>query len=209
MSTLLQQSGAMDTFAVCLGVAGSPGVLSLGGADQQYYTGDMVYTSFSGSEGYYTVDLTGVGINGQELCSGPGCVKPEGSTSPTIVDSGTPPLLIYTTAYNALANNQVSCESDSDCLITLQMGDICINSAGLMTCDGTCQLDTSLVREATSAINGQCSPERHAARRPSCCRFACSRCFRLGPCYTVLHAQRLGSLCDLPAPDRRWSDNCG
>jgi hypothetical protein len=154
MTTLLEQSGVVDTFAVCLGTAGSPGVLSLGGADSQFMTGEMVYTDFSGSEGYYTVDLTGVGINGQELCSGDGCVKPSGSTSPTIVDSGTPPLLIYTTAYNALANSQVSCSSDDDCLITLMMGDICINAAGLMTCSGTCQLDTSLVTEATASING-------------------------------------------------------
>jgi len=52
------------------GTYNAPGVLSLGGYDTAFMAGDMQYISFDGSEGYYTVQFTGVGVNGVQLCSG-------------------------------------------------------------------------------------------------------------------------------------------
>jgi hypothetical protein len=52
------------------GTYNAPGVLSLGGYDTAFMAGDMQYISFDGSEGYYAVQFTGVGVNGVQLCSG-------------------------------------------------------------------------------------------------------------------------------------------
>jgi hypothetical protein len=44
-----------DKFGVCLGTATSPGVVSLGGADPAFYSGEMQYAPITSPEGYYAV----------------------------------------------------------------------------------------------------------------------------------------------------------
>ena len=80
-----------DSFGLCLGSASSPGVLTLGGPDASFYTGNIHYTSIMGTEGYYSVDFSAIGINGQEVCSGAQCTgaPPSGDNTWPIVDSGT------------------------------------------------------------------------------------------------------------------------
>ena len=54
----------------CLGAPGAPGVLSLGGADPQLFTGDMAYVPFADSCGHYAVNLQAIGINGvEQVCT--------------------------------------------------------------------------------------------------------------------------------------------
>lgn len=103
--------------------------------------------------GFYAVEFTAIGVNGQLACDD--CVSEPGS--PTIVDSGTPPLLLSTTAFNQLVStaSSVSCSSDSDCLVTMQIGNVCVNAAGLLSCvSGTCAVIHGAVSSGASSVNG-------------------------------------------------------
>eukprot|EP00037_Helgoeca_nana_P018726 m.180573 g.180573 ORF g.180573 m.180573 type:complete len:517 (+) comp24563_c0_seq1:52-1602(+) len=160
MTSFLEGNGLPDKFGVCLGTATSPGVVSLGGADPAFYSGEMQYAPITSPEGYYAVDFNAIGINGRQLCSGAGCTQGSGaSAGPTIVDSGTPMLLLPSTGYNAIANAHDSCSSDADCKVTLSIGDVCINAVGLLSCQsGQCDIIGVGTSEATvvemSSVNG-------------------------------------------------------
>lgn len=127
-------------------------MLTLGGPNPDFYTGDMYYTPILHG-GFYAVEFTAIGVNGQLACDD--CVSEPGS--PTIVDSGTPPLLLSTTAFNQLVStaSSVSCSSDSDCLVTMQIGNVCVNAAGLLSCvSGTCAVIHGAVSSGASSVNG-------------------------------------------------------
>jgi hypothetical protein len=151
MQALLTANGYGDKFGVCLGVD-APGVLSLGGANSDFYTAPMLatplVTSTSG-ENYYSVDLTGFGVGGSTICTGTACV----GSQTAIVDTGTAVAQLNTEAYTALASSSVSCSSDDGCLVDFQFGGdspMCIQSKGLMTCvGGTCQIDTEMVNSGS------------------------------------------------------------
>ena len=64
--------------------------------------------------------------------SGPSCVGSSAS-DPVIVDSGTPSLQLFPTAYDALLDAAPSCKTDADCAVTLKIDGVCVNAAGLMT----------------------------------------------------------------------------
>mmetsp|Transcript_5057 Transcript_5057/g.15395 ORF Transcript_5057/g.15395 Transcript_5057/m.15395 type:complete len:506 (+) Transcript_5057:21-1538(+) len=149
MQELLESNGFTDRFGVCPGV-GAPGVLSLGGANSDFYTGAIhktaVLPDVSGGM-YYSVDLTGFGVGGSTVCTGSACV---GATA-AIVDTGTAITQINSGALQAMRGTSHSCSSDSDCLVDFQFGGsspMCIQAKGLMTCQsGTCQVDSNMVNE--------------------------------------------------------------
>ena len=53
-----------------------------------------------------------------------------------IVDSGTPPLVLPETAFMGVveAAEASTCTVDTDCFVTLEIGDVCVNSVGLLEC---------------------------------------------------------------------------
>eukprot|EP00041_Stephanoeca_diplocostata_P017271 m.344616 g.344616 ORF g.344616 m.344616 type:complete len:475 (+) comp20645_c0_seq22:3514-4938(+) len=137
MATLLLNNGLDDFFGMCLGNPNVPGVLSLGGPNPNFYTGDIAYTSITPGTDYYSVNLQGVGINGNIMSSQVG-------QGPNIVDTGTAICQLNGPAYDALESANTKCSSDSDCMVTWSIEGICVNSYGLMQCQsGTCVIDTN------------------------------------------------------------------
>eukprot|EP00035_Acanthoeca_spectabilis_P009105 m.162793 g.162793 ORF g.162793 m.162793 type:complete len:295 (-) comp14613_c0_seq1:2298-3182(-) len=159
LTALLAANNYTDRFGVCAAM-GRPGVLSLGGANTGFYTGELLYTPLLTSSSnfanqYFSVELIGFGINGVSVCTGTNCV----GASPAIVDTGTAITSVTGAAYRALNQARHPCRTDADCLVDFQLcssSPICLRAAGLMTCssNGICIIDRSMLTQDTMTTIG-------------------------------------------------------
>eukprot|EP01114_Cavostelium_apophysatum_P013049 TRINITY_DN3078_c0_g1_i1.p1 TRINITY_DN3078_c0_g1~~TRINITY_DN3078_c0_g1_i1.p1 ORF type:complete len:586 (+),score=131.58 TRINITY_DN3078_c0_g1_i1:50-1759(+) len=94
---LVEANKINNAFSMCLGPDG--GMLTLGGADDNYSAGEMVYTPIT-SETYYVVEMNDVLVGGQSIGLPPSYYNDD----QTIVDSGTTLLLLGETAFNAMVS---------------------------------------------------------------------------------------------------------
>eukprot|EP00038_Savillea_parva_P002046 m.110137 g.110137 ORF g.110137 m.110137 type:complete len:508 (+) comp10707_c2_seq1:251-1774(+) len=147
MRLLLQHNGfERDAFAFCLSEPGKTGVLSLGGPNPNYYSGDINWVNLTTADqsDYYTVNFTAMYVGGQtacaslEACSGP----PQEAKSPSgaIVDTGTPNLALASEAYLGLVHivSGTQCASDADCLLEMQLEGpepVCVQPSGFFQCN--------------------------------------------------------------------------
>eukprot|EP00930_Biecheleria_cincta_P097263 TRINITY_DN88988_c0_g1_i1.p1 TRINITY_DN88988_c0_g1~~TRINITY_DN88988_c0_g1_i1.p1 ORF type:complete len:646 (+),score=80.27 TRINITY_DN88988_c0_g1_i1:46-1938(+) len=109
---------------------GRPGVLSLGGADPELYTGPLLSTGL-GDSGFFTAELKGLGIGG---------VSAWKNSTTVLVDSGNPggismPMELLM-PFSDLADNK-SCNHDSECAVNIQLQGVCLNVIGLLKCNAT------------------------------------------------------------------------
>jgi len=91
-------------FSICLAEWG--GMLAVGGFNVSYHTGPMQWIKMKDS-GYYSVDLTGMQVNGEPVLADFGSA---------IIDSGTTYTYMGTTAYSALRSDIVLyCQGHNGC----------------------------------------------------------------------------------------------
>lgn len=149
-ASVLEANGHAQAFGMCLGDIGAPGVMTLGGGDPQFYSGDVYNATLvmngtrhndgvNQNAGYYSFKYLGVGINGHD--SGlPGGLG--------IVDTGDANSEITPAMADALNNiSTIPCETNADCIVNVQMEGFCLSLVDILTCDGdTCgfQFTTSL-----------------------------------------------------------------
>jgi hypothetical protein len=124
---------ARDVFALCLGP--STGILTLGGEGSSHEESSVAYTPIVTQEGYYTVWMTGVSVNGVALNTTEKVLNKRS----TIVDSGTVLPTLPSEAFAALRQRfELLC-------IAAQWRGVCrdVVSANATLFDGVCYNYTS------------------------------------------------------------------
>jgi hypothetical protein len=138
MTTILEGLGLPDIFSVCVGEGTTPGILTLGGIQSNYIEGgDIVaYTDFTTEGGHYNVVFTSLSIN---------AVSFDFSSTPTIIDTGTPFLGLTTAAYLLLENSNETCVSE--CVLVFSFAGALVTTTGLMDCiSNICTMNSTKIR---------------------------------------------------------------
>jgi len=134
-ASVLEANGHAQAFGMCLGDIGAPGVMTLGGGDPQFYSGDVYNATLvmkgtsngMKNAGFYSIKYLGVGMNGHD--SGlPGGLG--------IVDTGDSNSEITPAMAEALSNASLPCETNADCIVNVQMEGFCLSLVDILTCDG-------------------------------------------------------------------------
>jgi len=143
MQQLLISQGVDRRLGLCLGRPplpdnetgdyidyGTPGLMTLGGIEENLTNGSMHYTKISDHSGRYSVQMLSVGVNDQLVSDNATDFKT------TIVDTGSQLLLLPKQTLKAVteAARQNTCEVASDCRLNLQLKGACLNLVGVLRC---------------------------------------------------------------------------
>jgi len=131
---------------------GTPGVLSLGGADPRLTIGSPRHTEIAYDKGFFSVSMVGVGVGGARVPVD--ADKLQG----TVVDTASPGLALPEEVLTGIlaAGRGQNCSRDTDCALNLRLQGVCLNIVGLVHCHAhhqTCsELDEMVVPSQTPTL---------------------------------------------------------